>query len=59
MESALCAFPIPGFYFEVNIAVGESVTIREIVETAIAVNGFVGVDIQYDSTGLHSIPPLV
>ena len=59
MESALCAFPTPGFYFEVYIAVGESVTIREIVETAIAVNGFVGVDIQYDSTGLHSIPPLV
>ncbi len=55
VEGSLRALAIPDMYFEVNIASGTTVSVREIVETAIAADGFVGAEIRFDPSGPRTI----
>jgi GDP-L-fucose synthase len=54
-EGALRALAQPGPYFEANLAAGSTVSIRRIVETAIAADGFAGAEIRYDPAGPRTI----
>ena len=55
VEGALRALTMPDVYFEVNIASGKSVSVREIVETAIHADGFVDAEIRFDPSGPRTI----
>jgi GDP-L-fucose synthase len=56
LDGMLAAFHAAEPYLEVNICSGEGVTVREILETAIEVDGFTDAKVSYDPSKPSTVP---
>jgi GDP-L-fucose synthase len=56
MDGLMAAFRAPDPFLEINICSGEGVTVRQIMETAIAVDGFSDVNLQYNPSAPSTVP---
>jgi GDP-L-fucose synthase len=56
MDGLFAAFQAPDPWLEINICSGEGVTVRQILETAIAVDGFSEAKVVFDPTKPSTVP---